>query len=292
MERSSDRGMKEIADSVHSKGSFIFLQLWATGRSFEPGRPHPKGFDYVSSSSIPIESEDPPPRELTEVEIHDYIKDYATAAKNAISAGMDGVEIHAANGYLIDQFIQSSCNHRTDFWGGSMEKRAKFALKVTEAVADAVGAYRVGIKLTPWGKIQGMGTMPDLKPQFEYVVSKLRDMNLAYLHLANSRWLDDMPPDLESNDIFVRLWNNSSPIILEGGYDAKLAEDEVGGPCKGYDVAIAFGRFFISNPDLPYRIKKGIAFQAYERQYFYTCMSERGYIDYPFSNEFLTSRQA
>jgi 2,4-dienoyl-CoA reductase-like NADH-dependent reductase (Old Yellow Enzyme family) len=282
---------KEIADSVHLEGSFIFLQLWATGRSFQPGEPLLEAFDYVSSSPISIEQGDPPPRELTDAEIRLYINDYATAAKNAISAGMDGVEIHGANGYLIDQFIQASCNQRTDMWGGSLEKRANFVLEVTEAVVDAVGADRVGIKLTPWGKIQGMGTMPDLMLQFRYVILKLHDMKLAYLHLANSRWLDDMPPDVESNDIFIRLWGNSSLVILEGGYDAKSAQQEVDGPYKGYDVAIAFGRFFISNPDLPFRIKMGIAFQDYERQYFYTPMSKRGYIDYSFSNQFLTSRQ-
>ncbi|KAI9764934.1 MAG: hypothetical protein M1840_007959 [Geoglossum simile] len=283
---------REIADCVHSKGSFIFLQLWATGRSFQSDRPPSDSFDFASSSPIPIEQGDPAPRELTEEEIRLYIDEYAAAARSAIVAGMDGVEIHGANGYLIDQFTQASCNQRTDKWGGSLENRARFALEVTRAVVDAVGSDRVGIKLTPWGKIQGMGTMPDLILQFQYLISKLREMGLAYLHLANSRWIDDMPAEVESNDIFVRLWGNASLVILEGGYDTKSAQEEVDGRYKGYNVAIAFGRFFISNPDLPFRIKMGIDLRDYEREHFYTPMSERGYIDYPFSNQFSSSSQA
>jgi 2,4-dienoyl-CoA reductase-like NADH-dependent reductase (Old Yellow Enzyme family) len=282
---------REITDSVHKQGSFIFLQLWATGRSFEPGEPLPTGFDYASSSPIPIEQGDLHPRELSDAEIHRYIDDYATAAQNAITAGLDGVEIHAANGYLIDQFLQTSCNHRTDRWGGTMEKRANFLLEIVEAVSRVIGADRVGVKLTPWGRIQGMGTMLGLALQFEYVISKLRGMELAYLHLANSRWLDDMPPDAESNERFVNLWNNASPVILEGGYTANLAQEEVDEKWRAYDVAIAFGRYFISNPDLPFRVKMGIDLQGYERDFFYTPMSERGYVDYSFCSQFASSLQ-
>jgi 2,4-dienoyl-CoA reductase-like NADH-dependent reductase (Old Yellow Enzyme family) len=283
---------REIANCVHSNGSFIFLQLWATGRSFQPDQALGESFDYVSSSPIPIEQEDPAPRELTDEEIHLYIDKYATAARNAIIAGMDGVEIHGANGYLIDQFTQASCNQRKDEWGGSLENRARLALEVTKAVVDAVGSDRVGIKLTPWGKIQGMGTMLDLVPQFQYLISKLREMGLAYLHLANSRWLDDMAEEVERNDIFVRLWRNSSLVILEGGYDTKSAQEEVDVHLKDYNVAVAFGRFFISNPDLPFRIKMGINLQDYDREHFYSPLSKRGYIDYSFSNQFLESRRA
>jgi len=280
---------KEIADCVHSKGSFIFLQLWATGRSVQPERPPSDSFDFASSSAVPIEQGDPLPRELTEEEIHVYIEEYAAAARNAIAAGMDGIEIHGANGYLIDQFTQASCNQRTDKWGGSIENRARFALEVTKAVVAAVGPDHVGIKLTPVGKIQGMGTMLDLVPQFQYLISKLREMGLAYLHLANSRWLEHIPQETENNEIFVRLWGNASPLILEGGYDTISAQEEVDVCYKGYNIAIAFGRFFISNPDLPFRVKMGINFQEYNRDHFYTPLSKQGYIDYPFSAEFLAA---
>ena len=283
---------KEVAERVHSQGSFIFLQLWATGRSAQPDRLKGGDFDHASSSAIPVEPGDPVPRALTETEIQDCVDEYAQAARNAVAAGMDGVEIHGANGYLIDQFTQETCNQRTDHWGGSVENRARFALEVTKAVVAAVGPDRVGIKLTPWGKIQGMGTMHDLAAQFQYLVSNLLGIGLAYLHLANSRWLDETPPEEENNETFVRIWGRSSPVLLAGGYDLASATQEVDITCKGYDVAIAFGRLFISNPDLPFRVREGLDFQKYDRDTFYTPLSKEGYLDYAFSPEFLATRLA
>ena len=281
---------KEIADEVHSKGSFIFLQLWATGRALTPGPAQKSDFEFVSSSAVPMDPAGPVPRELTEEEIHGYIEKFAEAARNAIAAGIDGVEIHGANGYLVDQFTQATPNQRTDKWGGSVENRARFALEVTKAVVAAVGADRVGIKLTPWGKIQGMGTMQDLAPQFEYLISKLGEMRLAYLHLANSRWADESSPGAESNEKYVQLWGDASPVLLEGGYNVASAQEEVDVRYKGRDVGIAFGRFFISNPDLPFRVRMGIDFQKYDRDTFYAPMSTKGYIDYPFSPEWLAAQ--
>jgi 2,4-dienoyl-CoA reductase-like NADH-dependent reductase (Old Yellow Enzyme family) len=283
---------REIAEGVHSKGSFIFLQIWATGRCCQSEPLEPGSFDFATSSPSPIEHGGPSPRELTEKEINVYITQYATAAKNAIAAGMDGVEIHGANGYLIDQFTQSSCNQRTDKWGGTIENCARFALEVTKAVIAAVGPDRVGIKLTPWGKFQGMGSMHDLVPQFTYLISELRDMGIAYLHLANSRWLSDTPKEAEDIGRYVRLWGKGIPLILEGGYDTKSAREEVDVHHPEHDMAIGFGRFFISNPDLPFRVKMGISLQHYNRDSFYTPMSSQGYIDYPFSREFLETHDA
>lgn len=282
---------REISDRVHSEGSFIFLQLWATGRSAQPDCVENGEFDFASSSSVAIEPGSPAPRAMTEQEIRADIAQYANAAKNAVAAGMDGVEIHAANGYLIDQFIQASCNQRSDQWGGSIENRARFALEVTNAIVSAVGSDRVGIKLTPWGKIQGMGTMENLVPQFKYLVSKLRAMKLAYLRLANSRWLEEeaVTPELESNEIFAQIWGHSRPLLLEGGYDATSAQEEADLHSPRYNVVLSFGRFFISNPDLPFRIKSGIELQHYNRDTFYTPLCKQGYIDYPFSAEFLTA---
>ena len=281
---------KQVSDHVHSKRSFIFLQLWATGRSAQPERIQSDDFDFASSSAIAIEPGDAVPQEMTVEDIRGYIKLYAEAARNAIAAGMDGVEIHGANGYLIDQFTQATCNRRSDSWGNSIENRARFALEVTKAVVSAVGSDRVGMKLSPWGKIQGMGTMDDLVPQFQYLVSKLRDMGLAYLRLANSRWLEEEmagSEESEDNEVFARVWGDSRPLVLEGGYDAVSAREEVEGRFRRYNVAISFGRLFISNPDLPFRIKAGVGFQQYDRDTFYTPLSELGYVDYPFSAEFL-----
>ena len=278
---------KQVSNSVHSKGSFIFLQLWATGRSGQPERIQSGELDFASSSAIAIEPGGPAPREMTAENIHGYIEQYAEAARNAIAAGMDGVEIHGANGYLVDQFTQATCNQRLDDWGNSIENRARFALEVTKAVTSAVGPDRVGMKLSPWGKIQGMGTMKDLVPQFEYLISNLREMGLAYLRLANSRWLEETVVVVEDNEVFARVWGPSRPLLLEGGYDALSAREEVDDRFKRYNVAISFGRLFISNPDLPFRVKAGIKFQQYDRDTFYTPLSELGYVDYPFSVEFL-----
>jgi len=281
---------REVADSVHSKGSFIFLQLWATGRSAGSDELSREAFELVSSSSIPIDTGGLIPRSLTEEEVQGYISDYAQAAKNAISAGMDGVEIHGANGYLLDQFTQSSCNQRNDQWGGSIERRARFTLEVARAVVAAIGPDRVGMKLTPWGRIQGMGTMDELIPQFQYLISRLSDMGIAYLHLANSRWIEEISVQDESNEILLQAWGNAKPVILEGGYDSDSAKQEVDVAYHGYDVAIAFGRHFLSNPDLPFRIKMGIELEKYDRETFYTPMLPKGYVDYPFSAEFLSTR--
>ena len=276
---------KQVSDCVHSKGSFIFLQLWATGRSAQPERIQGGEFDFASSSAMAMEPGGPVPREMTVGNIRGYIEQYAEAARNAVAAGMDGVEIHGANGYLVDQFTQATCNQRTDDWGNSIENRARFALEVTKAVVSAVGSDRVGMKLSPWGKIQGMGTMEDLVPQFQYLVSNLREMGLAYLRLANSRWLEETVT--AEAEIFAHVWGHSRPLLLEGGYDAVSAQEEADDRFRSYNVAISFGRLFISNPDLPFRIKAGIKFQQYDRDTFYTPLSELGYVDYPFSAEFL-----
>jgi len=279
---------REVADCVHEKGSFIFLQLWATGRSAEPGMQNtPGGFEFVSSSSVPLEPDAFCPRSLTDSEIQEYVEDYAQAARNAIAAGMDGVEIHGANGYLPDQFTQSTCNQRTDQWGGSIQNRARFALEVIRAVAYAVGPERVGLKLSPWGTIQGMGTMDELVPQFKHLITEASMKGLAYLHLANSRWIDGAPADAGSNTNFLEAWGKSRPVLLEGGYDSESAKKEVDVVSCDYYVAVAFGRYFISNPDLPFRIEMGIELQNYDRDTFYSPLVPRGYVDYPFSPEFL-----
>jgi NADPH2 dehydrogenase len=150
----------QITESVHAKGSFIYLQLWALGRAASPKQLEEEGsFPYVSSSDIPLSNrpkEDPSPRPLTLSEIKEFVELYATAASNAVHrAGFDGVEIHGANGYLIDQFLQTTSNRRTDDYGGSVENRARFALEVTEAVVKRIGAKKTGIRFSPWGSFQG-----------------------------------------------------------------------------------------------------------------------------------------
>jgi 2,4-dienoyl-CoA reductase-like NADH-dependent reductase (Old Yellow Enzyme family) len=288
------RAWTEVVEAVHSKGSYIWLQLWATGRAAEAEVLTAHGFDLVSSSGIPIPKPSNAetdnlsiPRALTEAEIESYLEEHAQAARNAINlAGFDGVEIHGANGFLIDQFTQSSCNQRTDMWGGSIENRARFGLEVTKRVVAAVGAARVGMKLSPWGLDEGMGTMEDLIPQFEYLISGLRKMDIAYLHLVNTRTIED--PTKPSMKGYLKIWGNSKPIFLAGGYNAESAKEALDTTYSGFNnVAVAFGRFYISNPDLPFRLKSGVPLQKYVRDYFYTGHSEEGYLDYPFSEGFL-----
>ncbi|PMD34285.1 FMN-linked oxidoreductase [Hyaloscypha variabilis F] len=225
-------------------------------------------------------------RALAENEIWDFVKDYATAAKNAIDAGFDGVEIHGANGFLVDQFLQDMCNKRTDAWGGSVARRARFALEVTKAVVEAIGANKTAMRLSPWNTYQGMG-MVDPMPQFAFVVQELKKLKLAYLHLVESRVQSN--EDAEStgtNDFLIDIWTES-PLLLAGGFNAESAKTCVDEQYRHGDIAIVFGRYFTRNPDLPFRIQKGIEFEPYNRNTFYNAKSPDGYIDYQFSKQFI-----
>jgi 2,4-dienoyl-CoA reductase-like NADH-dependent reductase (Old Yellow Enzyme family) len=150
--------LQKVTDAVHAKGSFIFLQLWALGRVADPTVLRQEGgFDVVGASPIPLSGnkESVPPRELTVAEIKEYVQLYAKAARNAMEAGFDGVEIHGANGYLLDQFLQSESNKRTDEYGGSIQNRIRFPLEVVDAVVKVVGVERTGVRISPWSEFQG-----------------------------------------------------------------------------------------------------------------------------------------
>jgi NADPH2 dehydrogenase len=248
------------------------------------------GTKLKSSSAVPIDETSGMPEAMTEADIWQAISDYATAAKNAMAAGFDGVELHGANGYLIDQFTQDTCNQRTDAWGGSVEKRARFAVEATRAVVEAVGADRTAIRLSPFSDYGSMG-MRDPYPQFEYLVKQLKPLNLAYLHLIEPRVSGNRDTDCAAGQdlgFLIRLWDNQSPVILAGGFKPDSAFKTVDETWKDYDVAIAFGRYFIPNPDLVFRIKEGVEFAKYDRDTFYTPKKAEGYIDYPFSDQYLT----
>lgn len=279
---------KKVTAAVHEKKSFIYLQLWALGRASDPSQLKKElgeNAKVVSSGNIPFEG-GATPTALTEAEIEEYIKLYAQAAKNSIEAGFDGVEVHGANGYLIDQFTQDNSNNRTDAWGGSIEKRARFGIEVSKAVVAAVGADRTGIRLSPYSSFQGM-KMADPKPQFTYLATELKKLNLAYVHLVESRISGNADIEsTESVDFLIDLWNNQSPVLIAGGFKPDSAYRAVDEEYKSKDVAIVFGRYFISNPDLVYRVEKGIDFTPYDRNLFYNKKEERGYTSWPFSKEF------
>ena len=277
---------KEVTTAVHKRGSHIFLQLWAAGRAADAENLKSEGFDVVSSSAVPYSDTAAMPRELTEEEILGYLRDYAQAARNAIEAGFDGVEIHGANGYLIDQFIQDNSNKRTDAWGGSIEKRARFALEVAKAVADAVGPERTGIRLSPFSTFQGM-KMVDPVPQFTYLIEGLKKLKLAYLHMVESRISGSADTEpTEKIDFAVDVWGDTSPVLIAGGFTPESAKRAVEEEYPKHEVAIVFGRYFISNPDLPFRILNGLPLEPYDRSTFYKPKSPDGYITYPLSREF------
>jgi len=284
---------KQVTNAVHENKSFIFSQLWALGRAAKPSILQEKGLPYVAPSATQEPNTDGIlPRELTVEEIKEYIQLYAQAAKNAVfSAGFDGVEVHGANGYLVDQFLQDMTNLRTDEYGGSIENRSRFALEVVDAVVEAVGAKRVGIRLSPWSRFKGMG-MKDPIPQYGHFVSELKKKHpdLAYIHLIESRV--DGPSDrtttsepVETNQFLRDIWS-PLPIISAGGYTREKA---IAAADATTGVLIAFGRLFISNPDLPIKLKHDIPLNKYDRTTFYTPGDSKdadpsiGYIDYPFA---------
>ncbi|TFK62755.1 NADH:flavin oxidoreductase/NADH oxidase [Pluteus cervinus] len=284
------KGWKEIVDAVHAQGSFIFLQLWALGRAAIPDVLQVEGVDHaISSGSIPISKPGSSiPVSLTLEGIREFVELYAQAAKNAVfGAGFDGVEIHSANGYLVDQFLQDTCNNRTDEYGGSVENRSRFGLEVVEAVTKAVGEERTGIRISPWSMFQDM-RMKDPIPQFTHYATQLKERfpKLAFLHVIEPRIDGSESREVglanESNDFIREIWSPRT-FISAGGYtrDSAIRTAEEKG-----DV-IGFGRYFISNPDLPVRIQNDIPWTKYDRKTFNTPgesdLTAVGYLDYPFA---------
>lgn len=274
-----------ITTEVHSKGCYIFLQLCCAGRTADKGYPKLSSGDISlepGASNIETEDDASPTKPTTEQEIQDAIRDHAIAARNAIAAGFDGVELHGANGYLIDQFIQESCNNRTDTWGGSVEKRSRFALEVTAAVVDAIGGDRVGFRISPWS------TYHSIKPQnpeaqFSCLVAQMHQFGLAYLYVITSRvdnWteVDRVKP----LDFVFDSWKKSVPIIITGAFDKQSAEKAIAVEYKDFQVAIGFGRSFASTPDLVACFKRGIEPNAFNVDLAYTPGTPKGRIDYLF----------
>ncbi|KAI8662153.1 Oxidored-FMN domain-containing protein [Fusarium sp. Ph1] len=281
------KAWRPVTDAVHAKGGFIFCQLWALGRTAEPDVAKKEGIVFCSSSDIALDSVRPRPKPFTIPEIHECIQVYAQAAKNAIEAGFDGVELHGANGYLIDQFIQDRCNQRTDAYGGSIENRSRFAVEVVKAVCDAIGPERTGIRFSPWSVYNDM-RMEDPIPQFSDLIERLKPFNLAYLHLIESRIAGAQDVESSSTDklaFAIDIWDG--PLFIAGGYTPESARRLVDQDYPSKDIVVPFGRYFLSTPDLPFRIRRGLELNKYDRATFYTPKEIKGYTDYPFSEQFL-----
>ena len=278
-------GWKLTTEAVHKKGGVIFLQLWHMGRashsSFHNGKP------AVAPSAIKINEEyihtptgkqpHEVPRALETSEIPRVVGDYRRAAERAMLAGFDGVEIHGANGYLIDAFLESKTNHRTDQYGGSVENRYRFLKEVVEAVTSVLPANRVGVRLSPNGVFNDMGS-PDYREQFTFVASQLDRFGLTYLHVMDGlafgfHNLGEPMTLAEFRKVF------HGPLIGNCGYTQEAAEKAI---ADGHADLIAFGRPFISNPDLVERFKNGwqLATDAPMSDW-YLPTGEKGYTDYP-----------
>ncbi|PRP75622.1 hypothetical protein PROFUN_07988 [Planoprotostelium fungivorum] len=274
----------KITDAVHEKSSFIYMQLWALGRVANPDILSKTGHKVVSASNIPASDKHVTPTALDKEGIQHFKSLYVQAAKNAIRAGFDGVEVHGANGYLIDQFLQTNSNDRTDEYGGSEENRTRFALEVMEAVAAEIGQEKTALRISPFSTFQGMG-MSDPKPTFSHLTRQLieRVPRLSYLHVVEARIAgnaDVTPHPGASCDFLYDIWS-PRPFFIAGGFKVKDALQVV----EEKEVAVVFGRYFISNPDLPLRIKYNIELEPYNRETFYVPgpQNKKGYTDYPYS---------
>ncbi|KAG5761498.1 hypothetical protein H9Q72_010389 [Fusarium xylarioides] len=273
---------KEITDEVHRKGSFIFVQLFAMGRAATVEVAKDEGIDIVGPSAIPIEGSPAQLRAMTLDEIHEMVEAFVIASENAIKAGFDGVEIHGANGYLLDQFLQDVSNQRNDEYGGSIENRSRLITEILERVVQAIGPERVGIRLSPWSTFQSM-RMKDPIPQFTDIINKASRLNLAYLHFIESRVSgsqDSQDSSGEKLDFAYDPWKG--PFLIAGGYKLKEAERLIDQEHPDKEIMVMFGRNFLANPDLVYRIKEGLELNPYERKTFYSSDVE-GYVDYPFA---------
>lgn len=274
---------KKVTDSVHKAGSAIFIQLMHTGRvSHELNMP--QGAKIIAPSALALSGTIwtdqqgmqpyPVPQALTEKEIEATIQEYVTASQNAIEAGFDGVELHGANGYLIDQFLNTASNQRTDQWGGSLKNRARFALEVAKAVSKKIGASKVGIRLSPYGAFNGMVTDSDHEKLYDYLGQELSLLNLAYLHIVDHSSMG--APEVKTSVKELLRRNFKGSLILSGGYDRARAEADL--QAKKGDL-VAFGRPFISNPQLVTKMKENLPLLEADQTTFYT-PGEKGYTDY------------
>lgn len=297
MSESQVAAWKNIIDAVHAKGSFYFQQIWGMGRASFPELMAKKGLKYRSSSAVAMAGVDATPEEMTEEEIADVIQSFVDTARRVIAAGGDGVEIHAAHGYLLDQFVSDAVNKRTDKWGGSTENRARLLLEVVKAVVDAIGAERVALRLSPFAAFQG-AEKSDIEEQYLYIIKELKKMDAPFAYLSLVEPAGD-PGALIFNgktvnqdktlDFMLEAWNNRSPVIVAGGYGPNTAALALEDHYRKWNTLVAFGRHFLANPDLVFRIQHGIDLNKYNRPTFYLAKNEVGYNDYPFSKEYMAA---
>jgi N-ethylmaleimide reductase len=277
-------GWKLVTEAVHAKGGHIFAQLMHTGRVSHPAN-MPAGSRVLAPSALALSGEmwtdaegmqpHPVPTAMSVADIQQAIAEFTQSAKLAIEAGFDGVELHGANGYLIEQFLNPAANQRTDAYGGSNEKRLTFALEVAKATVAAIGGERVGIRLSPYGAFNDMGAFEGIEEAYASLAQQLSDLGLAYIHLVDHSAMGapEVPGSVRQR---IRQAFHGK-LILSGAFEVARAEAELSaGNCD----LVAFGKPFISNPDLVAKLKTGAALRQADPATFYTPGAE-GYTDYP-----------
>ncbi|WP_414623757.1 alkene reductase [Calothrix sp. CCY 0018] len=279
-------GWKQVTQAVHSKGGKIFLQLWHAGRvahpSFlEPGElPIAPSPIAASAMADTTEGQQPhvTPAEIKLEEIPAVIEQFQQGAKNAQDAGFDGVEIHSANGYLLDQFLQDNSNQREDEYGGSIEKRSRFILEVTQAVVNVWGKEKVGVRLSPGSNFNDMHDS-NKNATFSYVVRELSRLDIVYLHIIEPRIKGNVTIEDDGLGLGVKFFRPifTGKIITAGGYSRDTGEAILQSNDADF---VAYGRHFLANPDLPKRFALNASLNKYNRDTFYTSGAE-GYTDYP-----------
>lgn len=281
---------RKITDAVHAEGGLIFVQIMHTGRI---GHEYnlPEGAEVLAPSAVKPAGkmftdvaglvEFPVPREMTNNEVVQTINEYEYSAKRAMEAGFDGVELHGANGYLLEQFLSPHSNRRTDAYGGSIENRCRFVLETVEKVAKAIGKERLGIRLSPFGVASDMPHYPEIEQEYTYLAEKLNDLQIAYIHLVDHSSMGAPEVPVSIKRMFREKFNNT--LILSGGYTKSRAEEDID---AGHADLVAFAKSYISNPDLANRLKNNWPLTTYlDTSTLYT-PGPKGYTDYtPYLNE-------
>lgn len=277
------QGWKKVTAAVHAKGGKIFVQLMHTGRVSHPAN-MPPGSEIIAPSPVAAKGQMwtdksgmqdfPVPAEMTKADIEKTKAEYVQASKNAIEAGFDGVELHGANGYLLDQFLNPGTNTRNDEYGGSTGNRCRFPIEVAEAVVKAIGKDKTGMRLSPYGAANDLQPFEGTEEEYTYLAKKLNDLGLAYIHLVDHSSMGT--PKVEPSTVKKIRDNFKNTLILSGGYNRERAEKELD---SGRADLIAFGRPFISNPDLVARLEHMADLADFDKNSFYSS-GEKGYTDY------------
>jgi N-ethylmaleimide reductase len=277
-------GWKKVTDTVHARGGRIIVQLMHTGRIGHQLN-LPAGAKVLGPSAVAAAGQmftdqegmkpHPVPAAMTAAELKSTIAEYAKAATNAVAAGFDGIELHAANGYLLEQFIRPNSNQRSDAYGGGIENRARFVLEAVEASIAAIGKDKVGIRLSPYGVFNDMPLYPEMEQDYAYLAQKLNAAGLAYVHLVDHSAGGAPPVPASIKAAFRGTFKRT--LILSGGYDAGRAESDL---AAGKADLIAVGKGFLANPDLVARWQAKATVNAPDATTFYT-PGPKGYTDYP-----------